>query len=170
MRLEELGQLKKIHLIGTRTRDLPACSIVPQPTTLPRAPHEIIYVMKFGRSTIREMLTQTSITFCWIWGDCEDFWLLVYPLKVNGGFGGTCRCLLHAGTLLHLFFKPEDGGDFFFETSIDIFFFEKPTIAQPLEIFPAYYGIRRFSTVFPSPAPVSTLNKRDPVGTPILFL
>jgi hypothetical protein len=28
--------LKKIHLIGTRTRDLPVCSIVPQPTTLPR--------------------------------------------------------------------------------------------------------------------------------------
>jgi hypothetical protein len=28
----------KIHLIGTRTRDLPACSIVPQPTTLPRTP------------------------------------------------------------------------------------------------------------------------------------
>jgi hypothetical protein len=26
MRLEELGKLKKIHLIGTRTRDLPACS------------------------------------------------------------------------------------------------------------------------------------------------
>jgi hypothetical protein len=25
---------KKIHLIETRTRDLPACSIVPQPTTL----------------------------------------------------------------------------------------------------------------------------------------
>jgi hypothetical protein len=31
VRLEGLGQLKKIHLIGTRTRDLPACSIVPQP-------------------------------------------------------------------------------------------------------------------------------------------
>jgi hypothetical protein len=30
--------IEKIHLIGTRTRDLPACSIVPQPTTLPRAP------------------------------------------------------------------------------------------------------------------------------------
>jgi hypothetical protein len=38
VRLEGLGQLKKIHLIGTRTRDLPLCSIVPQPTTLPRAP------------------------------------------------------------------------------------------------------------------------------------
>jgi hypothetical protein len=37
--LEGLGPLKnKIHLIGTRTRDLPACSTVPQPTTLPRAP------------------------------------------------------------------------------------------------------------------------------------
>jgi hypothetical protein len=32
MLLEGLGQLKKIHLIGTRTCDLPACSIVPQPT------------------------------------------------------------------------------------------------------------------------------------------
>jgi hypothetical protein len=30
MRLEGLGQLKKIHLIGTRTHDLPACSIVPR--------------------------------------------------------------------------------------------------------------------------------------------
>jgi hypothetical protein len=39
VRLEELGKLeKKIHFIGTRTRDLPACSIVPQPTMLPRAP------------------------------------------------------------------------------------------------------------------------------------
>jgi hypothetical protein len=38
VRLERLGQLKKIHLIGTRTRDLPACSVVPQPTMLPRAP------------------------------------------------------------------------------------------------------------------------------------
>jgi hypothetical protein len=37
MPLERLGTLKKIHLIGTRTRELPACSIVPQPTTLPRA-------------------------------------------------------------------------------------------------------------------------------------
>jgi hypothetical protein len=37
VRLEGLGQLKKVHLMGTRTRDLPVCSIVPQPTTLPRA-------------------------------------------------------------------------------------------------------------------------------------
>jgi hypothetical protein len=38
VRLKELGQLKNSNgLIGTRTRDLPVCSIVPQPTTRPRA-------------------------------------------------------------------------------------------------------------------------------------
>jgi hypothetical protein len=38
MRLEGLGQLKKSNDIGNRTRHLPACNIVPQSTTLPRAP------------------------------------------------------------------------------------------------------------------------------------
>jgi hypothetical protein len=38
MRLEGLSKLKKkSHFIGTRTHGLPACSIVPQPTMLPRA-------------------------------------------------------------------------------------------------------------------------------------
>jgi hypothetical protein len=31
VRLEGLGKLKKIHLIGSRTGDLPVCSIVIQP-------------------------------------------------------------------------------------------------------------------------------------------
>jgi hypothetical protein len=31
MRPEGLGKLEKIHLIGTRSRDLPVCSLVPQP-------------------------------------------------------------------------------------------------------------------------------------------
>jgi hypothetical protein len=47
VRLEGLGQLKKFNdLIGIRTRDLTACSIVPQPTTLPRKvnlTHRTIY-------------------------------------------------------------------------------------------------------------------------------
>jgi hypothetical protein len=43
VRLEGLGQLKKSNdLIGNRTSDLPACSIVPQPTTLPRAPDYVV--------------------------------------------------------------------------------------------------------------------------------
>jgi hypothetical protein len=47
VRLEGLGQLKKIHIIGTLIRELSALSIVPQPATLPRVPGlfwiEIIY-------------------------------------------------------------------------------------------------------------------------------
>jgi hypothetical protein len=40
VRLEGLGQLRKSNdFIGTRTRDLPIWSIVPQPTTLPRSPN-----------------------------------------------------------------------------------------------------------------------------------
>jgi hypothetical protein len=39
------GRVRSIEksniLIGNRIRDLPACSIVPQPTTLPRAPYKI---------------------------------------------------------------------------------------------------------------------------------
>jgi hypothetical protein len=53
MRLEGLGKLKKkIHLIGTRTRDLPVCSIVPQPTTLPRARQPIVTGSQSSQETI----------------------------------------------------------------------------------------------------------------------
>jgi hypothetical protein len=38
VRLEGLGKLKKSTSSGIQTGDLPACSIVPQPTTLLRAP------------------------------------------------------------------------------------------------------------------------------------
>jgi hypothetical protein len=39
VRPEGLGKVKKcVHLNRSGTRDLPACRIVPQPTTLPRAP------------------------------------------------------------------------------------------------------------------------------------
>jgi hypothetical protein len=46
VRLEGLGKLKKKSndLIGNRPRDLPAYSIVPQPTTLPRAPNILLHV------------------------------------------------------------------------------------------------------------------------------
>jgi hypothetical protein len=38
VRLEGLDEFKYPMTIGNRTRDLPACSKVPQPTTLPRDP------------------------------------------------------------------------------------------------------------------------------------
>jgi hypothetical protein len=46
VRLEGLGKLKKSNdLIGNRTGDLPACSIVLQPTTLQRAPVVVLVVL-----------------------------------------------------------------------------------------------------------------------------
>jgi hypothetical protein len=69
VRLEGLSQLKKIHLIGTRTRDLPACCIVPQPTTLPRAP--LFYVFRlfltshcYGR--ICSLQPRVTLAFHWL--------------------------------------------------------------------------------------------------------
>jgi hypothetical protein len=45
VRLEGLGELKKSNdLIGTRTCDLPASSIVPQPTWLPHFPQDKIFL------------------------------------------------------------------------------------------------------------------------------
>jgi hypothetical protein len=43
VRLEGLGKVKKSTSTGTRTGDLPPCSTVPQPTTLPRTPCFIIF-------------------------------------------------------------------------------------------------------------------------------
>jgi hypothetical protein len=40
MRLEGLGKLKESTSSGIWSRDLPACSVLPQPTTLPRTPSE----------------------------------------------------------------------------------------------------------------------------------
>jgi hypothetical protein len=46
VRLEVLGQLKKkLWLHRERSGDLPACQIVPQPTTLPRAPSKVVPVL-----------------------------------------------------------------------------------------------------------------------------
>jgi hypothetical protein len=42
VRLETFGKLKESISSGTRTGYLPACSIVPQPTTLSRAPEDVL--------------------------------------------------------------------------------------------------------------------------------
>jgi hypothetical protein len=51
VRLEGLDQLKKKKsndLIGNRARDIPACTVVPQPTMLPLAPLQINKRSQFG--------------------------------------------------------------------------------------------------------------------------
>jgi hypothetical protein len=66
VRLERLGKLKKIHLIETRSCDLPACSIVPQPTTLLHAPkiHIYIYISELIQSakSVHLLMEHTEIS------------------------------------------------------------------------------------------------------------
>jgi hypothetical protein len=50
VRSEGLGKLKNFTSSGTRTGDLPACSIVPQPNTLPHAPLNNQYLRKFCKN------------------------------------------------------------------------------------------------------------------------
>jgi hypothetical protein len=55
--------IKKSSDIGNRTRDLPACSTVPQPTTLPRAPN--ILCVSYRNRSIRRPLTCPSVFVQW---------------------------------------------------------------------------------------------------------
>jgi hypothetical protein len=65
MRLEGLGQYKKIHLIGTRTRDLAACGIVsqPRPSTRQCSNNQESTVIKYCKINISVPTSlQTSFT------------------------------------------------------------------------------------------------------------
>jgi hypothetical protein len=67
VRLEGLGKLKKSTSSRTRTGEFPACSVVPQPTTLPRAPKDVgveekgKYKTGRGRKAIENIREQTTI-------------------------------------------------------------------------------------------------------------
>jgi hypothetical protein len=62
VRLEGLGKFKKSTSSGTRTGDLPACSIVPQPTTLPRAPVGICSIGNCVQRCTTESEYETAIS------------------------------------------------------------------------------------------------------------
>ena len=49
------------YTIGNRTRNLPACSAMPQPTTPPRAPRNNLYPLnkKLVSSTVCKQMTDT---------------------------------------------------------------------------------------------------------------
>jgi hypothetical protein len=50
MRLKDLGKLKKIsNFIGSGNRDLPACSLLPQTSTLPLMKYKNKYSIYFDR-------------------------------------------------------------------------------------------------------------------------
>jgi hypothetical protein len=61
VRLEGFGQFEKSNdLIGNRTRILPACSIVPRPTTLPRAPNVDV---QFGKILVVALTARELISY-----------------------------------------------------------------------------------------------------------
>jgi hypothetical protein len=64
VRLEGVGKLKKSTSSGTRTGDLPDSSVVPQPTTLPRAPVETMVKQIIFRR-INSDTEMTSVTCPW---------------------------------------------------------------------------------------------------------
>jgi hypothetical protein len=80
--MEGLDKLKKlIPIIGTRTRDLPACSIVPQPLH-----YDVLYItLNIGNESIllNKMFKKTK----------------------------ACRTCFQASLSLGVFICPEDGGN-----------------------------------------------------------
>jgi hypothetical protein len=60
VRLERLGKLKKSTSFETRTGDLPACSMVPHPTTLPRDPRLVVMGLYFGNPIYSIPTTATN--------------------------------------------------------------------------------------------------------------
>jgi hypothetical protein len=66
VRLEGLGKLKKkSHLTGTRARDLPACSIVPQPTTI-QTTYNYYYYYYYYRFVLMELLLLLLLLLLWL--------------------------------------------------------------------------------------------------------
>jgi hypothetical protein len=111
VRLEGLGKFgkkKSNNLIGNRTRFLPACSIVPQPTTLPRAPLKgHIFYNKPGYLHVTHSLFVSVCTRCCkhlhfeqIYTVCADTWsVTIYDeskCKTNSSIDvkkGNASCL-----------------------------------------------------------------------------
>jgi hypothetical protein len=52
-----IRQIKKIYFIGNRTRDLLACNIVPQPTTLPSYLSELNTDNRLSNATVEALLS-----------------------------------------------------------------------------------------------------------------
>jgi hypothetical protein len=82
VRLEGLGQLKKSNeLIGNRTRDLPGCSIAPQPTTLPRDPE--FRLAYFMMRKVNKMLCVLNFLLFLVKYTFKSQWLLYVPYTLT---------------------------------------------------------------------------------------
>jgi hypothetical protein len=99
VRLEELGKLKKFNdLIGNRTRNLTACSIVPQQMTLQRAP---IYVRT---CVLFRTVSQIQLFHCTLYRRATRHVLtrVAKCIDVDGGIFKKCIILGKLYQLCHL--------------------------------------------------------------------
>jgi hypothetical protein len=92
---EGLGKLK-IHLIGTRTRDLPSCSIMSQPTTLPRELANCFYPQS----------SQPKIPFLCLKSNIANT-QIPFPVDPGRAQPGTKQGLLRAQIRLYLCSETE---------------------------------------------------------------
>jgi len=98
---------KSNDTIGNRTRDLPACSVVPQPTALPRAPSTEIKRLKTGanhcplRTLPKARLVNLRVQFSKRERTNELVTTAkIYSIERNKDVGR--RRGLHQGSLLHI--------------------------------------------------------------------
>jgi hypothetical protein len=73
--------IEKSNDIGNRTRDLQACSIVPQPATLPRAPMYTVYTACFKTNTA--FYPQSICVFHMVLTINSDWWVSVSQSQQN---------------------------------------------------------------------------------------
>jgi hypothetical protein len=85
LRLEGLSEFEKSNdLVENRTREFPTCSIVPQPTTLPRAPSQNAVAEAMG----------VSVTLLWKWNKMDKVTTLekvAPPIKLQMGNANDTR-------------------------------------------------------------------------------
>jgi hypothetical protein len=80
VQLERLGQLKRFNdIVRNRTRDVPACSIVPLPTALPRAPKQKLRRIQLKNRTVCMPVNERAV-------QCEE-WYSSRP-DSNAGISG----------------------------------------------------------------------------------
>jgi hypothetical protein len=79
VQLEGLSKLKKSTSSRTQTGNLPACSTVPQPTTLPRAPHYGERMIYWYLNCLEAFQNTFSIHEC-EWGIEWCGWKMLQPI------------------------------------------------------------------------------------------
>jgi hypothetical protein len=79
-RLEGFGKLKKSTSSGIRTGDLPVCSIVSQPTTLPRAPKSIGSDSNVMDEVIHATAQFRNLITVWRFDFLQEYYITLCPL------------------------------------------------------------------------------------------